>query len=178
MIGLSLRRFVANALCRLLPSSRYYPLKRAIWRTGGVTLGRNTRIVSSVSIWTAGPVDIGDNSFLGHEVLIVGGDAPVVIGAACDIGPRVTIATGTHEEGDLERAAGPGISYPIVVGNGVWIGVGATLIAGVTVGSGAIIGAGSLVNRNIPAEVVAAGVPCKVIRTRTSKNGLPPRNGD
>lgn len=163
---LSLRRFIANRLCGLLPPTGAYGLKRTIWRWAGVRLGRGARLVSSVRIWTSGPVLIGEDTFIGHEVLLVGGDAPISIGARCDLAPRVTVSTGTHEEGDLSRAAGPGLSKPVTVEDGVWIGTNVTLIAGSSVGAGSIVAAGSLVNKDVPAGVVAGGVPCRVLRSR------------
>lgn len=103
---------------------------------------------------------------MGHEVLIVGGSAAVTIGARCDLGPRVVLATGTHLDGGAERAAGPGVSHPITIGDGVWIGAGSTILSGVTIGDGAIIAAGCLVNKDVPPQTVVAGVPCKILRGR------------
>jgi acetyltransferase-like isoleucine patch superfamily enzyme len=163
---LSTRRFLANTLIRGLPPTRFYALKRWLLRMGGVEVGAGARIVSSVRIWTSGAVRIGADTFIGHEVLVVGGEAPIVIGARCDLAPRVSLISGTHEEGTLERAAGAGRSDPITIGDGVWIGTGATVIAGSEIGNGTIVGAGSLVNGSIPAAVVAMGVPCRVMRAR------------
>ncbi len=56
------------------------------------------------------------------------------------------------------------IAKPITIGNNVWIGAGSTVLAGVTIGDNSVIGAGSVVTKSIPANVVAVGVPCKVIR--------------
>lgn len=161
---LSARRWLANMLVRWLPPTRFYGLKRLIWRFGGVDIGRRVRLVSSVQIWTSGPVAIGEDTFIGHECLIVGGDAPITIGARCDLAPRVSLVSGTHDEGGVERAAGPGRSEPITIGDGVWIGAGSTLIVGTSVGNGSMIGAASLVNASIPTGVVAVGVPCRVLR--------------
>lgn len=163
---LTVRRYVANVLTGLLPPTRFYPLKASIWRAAGVDVARNARLVSSVRIWTSGPVSIGPNTFLGHEVMIVGGDAPVRIGAKCDIAPRVLFVTGSHHDGGEERAAGEGYSLPITIGDGVWIGAASTLLGGVQIHFGALIGAGSLVNKDIHEKFVAAGVPAKELRTR------------
>ena len=59
---------------------------------------------------------------------------------------------------------------PITIGNNVWIGAGSTILGGVTIGDNTIIGAGSVVTKDIPANVVAFGVPCKVIREITEKD--------
>lgn len=163
---LTLRRYVANVLTGLLPPTRLYRLKARIWRAASVDVSRDARLVSSVRIWTSGPVSIGADTFLGHEVMIVGGDAPVRIGAKCDIAPRVLFVTGTHHDGGEERAAGEGYSLPITIEDGVWIGASSTLIGGVRVHAGALIGAGSLVNKNIQKRSVATGIPAKELRKR------------
>lgn len=66
-------------------------------------------------------------------------------------------------------------SAPITIKDKVWIGANATICAGVTIGEGSVIGAGSVVTRDIPAGVVAAGVPCKVIRQLTEDDVIPER---
>ncbi len=59
---------------------------------------------------------------------------------------------------------GYGINRPISIGSRVWIGAGAIILPGVTIGDDTVIGAGSVVNKSIPAGVVAAGNPCRIIR--------------
>ncbi|MEO0697833.1 MAG: DapH/DapD/GlmU-related protein [Pseudomonadota bacterium] len=163
---LSLRRWIANTLAGLSPPTRAFAWRRTLWRLAGVDVGARAKILSSVRIWTSGPVEIGPDTFIGHEVLIVGGTAPIKIGARCDLAPRVCLASGTHDEGNGERAAGKGRSEPINVGDGVWIGAGSTVTAGATIGRSSIVGAGSLVRGEIPGDVVVAGVPARMIRAR------------
>ena len=69
-----------------------------------------------------------------------------------------------------QRKAGIEVAKPITIGNCVWIGAGSTILAGVTIGDGAVIGAGSVVTRSIPGNVVAVGVPCKVLREITQED--------
>ena len=141
-------------------------MKRVIWRCASVDVAHDVRLVSSVQIWTSGPVIIGESSFLGHRVMISGGDAPITIGQRCDLAPNVTIVSGSHEHGSKHRAAGKGFSLPIVVEDGVWIGASSTILAGCTIGEGTIIAAGSIVTGSIASGVIAAGVPCKVLKER------------
>lgn len=168
---MSLRRWLANTLVSCLPPTRLFRLKAKIWQLGGVDVSPGARLVSSLRIWTSGSVSIGPDTFLGHEVMIAGGSASVAIGAKCDFAPRVLLVTGSHRDGGKERAAGLGVSRPILIGDGVWVGAGSTILGGVEIGDGAVIGAGSLVNRSIPPKVIAVGVPCRVLRERNLDDG-------
>ena len=69
-----------------------------------------------------------------------------------------------------QRAKGLEIALPITVGDNVWIGANVSVLPGVSIGSDTIIGAGSVVNKDIPDGVIAAGVPCRVIRRITEKD--------
>ena len=86
-----------------------------------------------------------------------------------------------------QRAAGLEFAREIRVGNNVWFGAGVTVLPGVTIGDNTVIGAGSIVNKDIPAIVVAAGNPCRVVREITEQdgqfweergNGFLPREGE
>lgn len=164
---LSLRRFVVNRLAGIMPPTRLYGFRSLLWRSAGVQASPKARLVSSVRIWTSGPVSIGADTFLGHEVAIIGGDATVEIGARCDLAPRVLITTGTHEDGGAHRAAGPGVSKPIIIRDGAWIGAGSIVLGGVVIGEGAMVAAGSVVRESVPARHVVAGVPARRIRIRS-----------
>ena len=93
--------------------------------------------------------------------------SPVNIGAGAFIAPGVCLACSGHSVDPEQRKAGLEIAKPITVGNNVWIGAGTTVLAGVTIGDNSIIGAGSVVSRSIPSNVVAVGVPCRVMREIT-----------
>ncbi|MEO0489174.1 MAG: DapH/DapD/GlmU-related protein [Cyanobacteria bacterium J06635_15] len=89
---------------------------------------------------------------------------PITFGSHVVVGHGVTFVTAHHALQSSSRRAGPVEAKGITVGDGVWIGANATLLPDVTIGSGAVIGAGAVVTRSIPANVVVAGVPAKVIR--------------
>ncbi len=91
--------------------------------------------------------------------------APIRIGAQTQLGPYVQLYTADHPREAAARVAGPELAKPITIGKRVWIGGGAIVLPGVTIGDDTTIGAGSVVSRDIPSGVVAAGNPCKVIRT-------------
>lgn len=86
------------------------------------------------------------------------------IGDHVMIGPNVTIATAGHPvQPDLRRKAIQ-FNQPVHIGNNVWIGANALILPGVTIGDNSVIGGGSVVTKDIPANVVAVGNPCKVLR--------------
>jgi maltose O-acetyltransferase len=90
--------------------------------------------------------------------------ARIQIGPLTKLGPAVQLCAATHPLEPEERATGWELAQPIVIGRNVWIGGGAIVGPGVTIGDDAVIGAGSVVVKDIPARVVAAGTPCRVIR--------------
>lgn len=90
--------------------------------------------------------------------------APVCIGDDVMFGPCVQVYTATHPLNPELRVSGIESGKCISIGDKVWIGGGAILCPGVCIGEGAVIGAGSVVTRDIPARVLAAGNPCRVIR--------------
>jgi acetyltransferase-like isoleucine patch superfamily enzyme len=156
---------IFSLICVPIPATRFFGLKRWLLRIAGAEVGNNVRCSSSVKFQLSGPLRIGTDTWIGHEVLVVGGDAPVQIGANCDIAPRVTITTGTHEI-DLSgpRVAGRGYSLPITIGNGCWICTGATILGGSSIGPYCIVTAGAVVKGNFPARSVIGGVPARVIK--------------
>jgi maltose O-acetyltransferase len=90
--------------------------------------------------------------------------APVTIGVACQIATRVQILTATHPIDPEPRRAGWEYAEPVVIGDNVWLGGGAIVCPGVTVWQDTVVGAGAVVTRDLPAGVVAAGVPARILR--------------
>ncbi len=112
---------------------------------------------------------VGDYFFANRNCQIQDG-GKVTFGNHVFIGPNCCFTTAEHAIDYQQRNAGMEIALPIVVGNNVWIGAGSTILAGVTIGDNTIIGAGSVVTGNIPSNVIAVGVPCKVLRAITEKD--------
>jgi len=92
-------------------------------------------------------------------------EAPVTIGDDCFIGPNVSIYTACHSTDPVERNSRREWAEPVSIGDNVWIGGSVTILPGVTIGDNVTIGAGSVVTHDIPSDVVAAGNPCRVIRS-------------
>ena len=114
-------------------------------------------------------ISIGENFFANYNLVILD-CAKVSIGNNVLIGPNVSLFTAAHpihpemREGDLE------FSFPITIADNVWIGGNTVLNPGVTIGENTVIGSGSVVTKSIPANVVAAGNPCKIIRAITDED--------
>lgn len=113
-------------------------------------------------------IEIGENFYSNHNLVILDG-AKVEIGDNVFIAPNCCITTAGHLINIDERNRGLEYAYPIKIGNNVWIGAGANILPGVTIGDNVTIGAGSVVNKSIPANSIAVGNPCKVIKTILDK---------
>jgi maltose O-acetyltransferase len=113
-------------------------------------------------------ITIGDKVFFNFNCTILD-VTHVTIGSRAMFGPNVQIYTATHPLDYVERASGLEAAKPIVIGEDVWIGGGAVICPGVTIGPRTVIGAGSVVTKDIPADVLAAGNPCRVIRVLRSE---------
>jgi maltose O-acetyltransferase len=111
-------------------------------------------------------ISIGDGFFMNFGGVILD-CAHVRIGENVQCGPNVQICAATHPLEAARRILGPELAAPITIGDNVWLGAGAIILAGVTIGESTTIGAGSVVTRDIPANVLAAGNPCRVIRALT-----------
>lgn len=109
-------------------------------------------------------ITLGDSFYSNFNCTILD-CAPVTIGSHVLLGPNVQIYTATHPLNPEERKKGLESALPVTIGSHVWIGGGAIITPGVTIGEGATIGAGSIVTHDIPARVIAAGNPCRIIRT-------------
>lgn len=109
---------------------------------------------------------VGDFFYANHNLVITDG-AEVRFGDHVFIAPNCCITTAEHAIDPEQRKAGMEVAKPVSIGNNVWIGAGSTILAGVTIGDNSVIGAGSVVTKDIPAGVVAFGVPCRVMREIT-----------
>jgi acetyltransferase-like isoleucine patch superfamily enzyme len=126
--------------------------------------GRGVDFESRMMIRNPQNVSIGDGCSFSALVALDAHDR-VTIGDNCMFALRVTVATATH---DYTRT--PMNSWtttkPVVIGNDVWLGVGATIMPGVTVGDGAVIGAHALVTKDVPPRAIVVGVPARVVKYR------------
>lgn len=119
------------------------PPLHANWAGRNVRLGRRFYANFNLTLVDDGPIDIGDDVMLG---------------------PNVTITTAGHPVLPEIRRSGAQFNIPVRIGDNVWIGSGVLIMPGVAIGENTVIGAGSVVTRDIPANVVALGSPCRVVR--------------
>lgn len=158
------------------------------------TDGRRLEILSRLvnvageNVYLAGPVqfDYGcfttlGASFFANFNFTCLDCAPVTIGENVLMGPNVSLLTPAHPLRYQDRnpyrkpdgvVTDREYARPITIGPNCWIGGNVTVCGGVTIGEGSVIGAGSVVTRDIPANVFAAGVPCRPIREITERDAL------
>lgn len=122
---------------------------------------------------------VGDYFFANHNCQILDG-GKVTFGNHVFIAPNCCFTTAEHAIDAKQRNEGLEVALPINIGNNVWIGAGTTVLGGVTIGDNTVIGAGSVVTKDIPANVIAVGVPCRVLReiTEADKNRYPRYEGN
>lgn len=113
--------------------------------------------------WGGHHVHFGSGIYANFNLTLVD-DGHIYVGDHTEFGPNVTVATAGHPIDPEQREKMLQFNKDIHIGRNVWIGAGAVLLPGVSIGDNTVIGAGSIVTRDIPANVVAAGNPCRVMR--------------
>ncbi|WP_179394828.1 sugar O-acetyltransferase [Lacticaseibacillus absianus] len=114
-------------------------------------------------------VHVGPNFYANYESIFLD-VAPITIGANVMLGPRVGLYTAGHPLDAAVRVAGLEYGHPITIGDNVWLGGNVTVCPGVTIGDNVVVGAGSVVTKDLPANVVAAGVPARPLRKLTAND--------
>lgn len=162
----SLALWFANQMSLLTPHTRLFGVRRRFFTAAGARIHDGAKINGTVRLHQSN-IQIGD-SWIGPGCqLYPTSDAPIVIGDRCALSPEVMLHCGSHEIGDSECRAGKGVSSPITIGDGTWVGTRATFLAGASVGSGCVIAAGSVVRGKFGDNVLLAGVPARVVRSLT-----------
>lgn len=114
-------------------------------------------------------ITIGDHFYANYGCTLLD-VARITIGDHVLFGPHVSLVTPTHPIDAYIRSLGVELAKEIVIGNHVWLGANVTVNPGVKIGDGAVIGSGSVVTKDIPANVIAAGNPCRIIREITQED--------
>ena len=113
--------------------------------------------------WGGAHVHFGNNVYCTFNPALVD-DTHIYVGDRTKFGPNVTVATAGHPILPELREQAYQYNFPVHIGKNCWIGSGAVILPGVTIGDNSVIGAGSVVTKDIPANVVAVGNPCRVLR--------------
>lgn len=119
--------------------------------------------------WGGRHVHFGKNVYANFGLTLVD-DGEIFVGDNVLFAPHVTLASATHPIHPELRRKQAQYNLPIHIGNNVWIGACSVILPGVTIGDNSVIGAGSVVTKDIPADVVAVGNPCKILRPITEKD--------
>ncbi|MCC8190065.1 MAG: sugar O-acetyltransferase [Planctomycetes bacterium] len=174
--GLPAERLAAKTLCQeynvlhpaRLPHEGMDLLRRLFGR-----LGDNGEICQPFYCDYGYNIEVGNNFYANHHCVILD-PARVVFGDNVMIGPNCGFYTAGHPLVAAERTALWEFAHPIRVGDDVWFGGNVVVLPGVSVGSGTVVGAGSVVTKSLPAGVLAAGNPCRVLREVTAADRMLP----
>ncbi len=163
--------------CEGLPEDRANAKRRmfAFNATGPDQLEERFRLMAEIfgkeaKAWIEPPfyfcygtnIEIGEGSYINFNCNFVD-DTKIVIGNRVMFGPAVTIATVGHPINPDYREYM--YAEPVVIEDNCWIGAGSIICPGVTIGKNSVIGAGSVVTKDIPANSIAVGNPCRVMRS-------------
>lgn len=128
------------------------------------TLGEGSSIQAPFRCDYGDLISIGKDCYINFGCVILDCNH-VKIGDYVLIGPNTQIYAVGHPLDPILRRQKTGVSKPITIADGVWIGGGSMICAGVSIGENTVVGAGSVVNKSLPANVIAVGNPCRVLRT-------------
>lgn len=143
--------------------------REAILKTLLKSIGTNVHFEPTFRCEFGCNISIGSSFYANFDCVMLDGGG-IEIGDNVLFGPRVGIYTSNHAADAWERVNGACYAKPVKIGNNVWVGAGVHINQGITIGDNTIIGSGSVLTKDIPANVVAAGIPCKVIREITDKD--------
>lgn len=116
-------------------------------------------------------VHFGNNIYANFNLTLVD-DTHIYVGDNTMFGPNVVISTAGHPVSPRLREIGCQFNAPVKIGNNCWLGTGVIVLPGITIGDNSVIGAGSVVTKDIPANVVAVGNPCKILREISEKDEI------
>lgn len=133
--------------------------------------GKNVYLQGPINFDFGVNTTMGDNSYANFNFTVLD-EGKVNIGKNVFIGPNVSLLTAIHPLCYQDRNTGLEYTGEINIGDNCWIAASVTVCGGVTIGEGSVIGAGSVVTRDIPANCIAVGNPCRVLRQITEKDRL------
>ncbi len=156
--------FLIMKITSILPD-----LKPIMWLRGFLvrpcfhSCGKNFQIASGVSINYTNNLIIGNNVYFAYGCWI-NAIGSIQIGDEVMLGPYVILSSGNHTRRNDSYRFGTMQLGQIKIDQGTWIGASAKVLCGVTIGKGVCCAAGSVVTKSIPDNVLAGGIPAKVIK--------------
>ena len=154
---------------RLIAPMSLPTLRAAFYRWVGFQIAERVSFVGVITVIGGGRgayrrLSIGTGSLIGYQPLF-NLDESITIGRNVSLGPNVSIFTSTHLLGPASRRMNPNvIRRPVVIEDGVWVGVGVIILPGVTIGRGSVVSAGAVVTESVPPNMLVSGNPAKPLQ--------------
>ena len=156
---------ILNALDRIINAVQAWPLpdrfRLPILRIKGIRVGQDVAIFNDCLF--LGQCEVGDGSFINARCTLDGYGC-IKIGRNVFLATGVKLITSTHEIGPAYKRAGQRKLYPIVIGDGCWLGTDSLVLPGVTVAQGCIVAAGAVVAKDTEPNGLYVGVPARRVR--------------
>ena len=149
------------------PPSSMHRIRIRLLRLGGLNIGHGTVMADVPSL--TGPaksyknLSIGENCFINIRSIFDLGDK-ITLGDNVYLAHQVTLITSSHEIGYEWHRAAAITAAPIHIEEGCWLGANVTVLPGVTIGRGSIVAAGAIVTKDLPSNVLAAGIPARKLK--------------
>lgn len=158
--------YVEN-LIRLFLELLPHPLRYWIFKALLARLGSDSMIDYQTYFRYPWKISVGNGVWINRGCEFYGsmlaGNAQIIIGDHCALGPRVRVLTATH---DYRRLDLPDQAASVTIGAHVWVGAGATILPGVSIGEGAVVAASSVVTRDVMPYTIVAGNPARFLKSR------------
>ncbi len=138
-------------------------IRRMLLRAAGATVPSSSSLHSGTYISHPRNLRMGERCFVNGRCYLDLWE-PLTLGDDVVVGHGSTIITTMHTMGPRTRRAGTPIGRCVVIESGVWLGANTMILPGVTVGAGSIVAAGAVVTKDVPVDVIVAGVPARTIR--------------
>ena len=138
--------------------------RRAVLTDLFASLGEDTTVKPTLRCDYGFNISIGTRSFVNYDCVLLDCNR-ITIGNEVKLAPRVQIYTATHPLDAEQRRTGIESAVPVTICDGVWLGGGVIVCPGITIGANTVVGAGSVVTRDLPADVLAVGNPCRIVRS-------------
>lgn len=161
-VGVHPRLHAYNVVSRMLPAHAAGDVRAALFRRAGFSVGSGTRIEGSLNV--TGPRGLRERLVVGKDCVIADGcvfelTGELTLGDRVTLEPGVMLLTSTHELDAAYHRAGKLVTNPVSIGNGALLRARVVVLPGVKIGEGAIVEAGAVVNKDVPPNTRAGGIP-------------------